>query len=92
MLTIPKNDSKPGVFVFSFPEFFELCVCSVVWSVFDVVHLVVELFLISFTIGCVLSTESCTVPVVVVFPVIAKGENPGVCAVKYWYLSSSPDK
>ncbi|GEM_PF-3823678 len=41
--------------------------------------------------GVLFPVAGCTVvPVAVVLPVIAKGENPGVLAVKYKYLSSSP--
>ena len=52
------------------------------------------LFCISATAeGALFPAAGCTaVPVAIVLPVIAKDENPDVLAVKYKYLSSSPDR
>ena len=65
---------------------------SGVFSVLAAILPVFVLFWVSFTDGCVFSDEGCIVSDAAIFPVIAKGENPGVCAVKYRYLSSSPDR
>jgi hypothetical protein len=88
----PEAISKLGALVHPFPDMFELCVCSGVCSVLATVLPVLVVFWVSFTVSCVLSAEGCIVPVTVVFPVIAKGENPRVCAVKYRYFSSSLDR
>lgn len=69
---IPESISKPGIFVLSFPEEFELCVCSGICSRFAVAFPIMGLVCVSFTTSFAVG-----------FPVIAKGENPEVCAVKY---------
>ena len=90
---IPETISKPGIFVFSFPEMFELCVCLGVCSLFAVVFPVLGLVCVLFTAGLTSLLASCIqVTLSVVFPVIVKGEKPGVWAVKYRSFSSSPDK
>lgn len=71
--------------MFSFADVFELCVFPGVCSAFAVAFPVLSLVCVSFTDGCVLFPLAGCIPVVfaVVFPVIAKEENPGVCAAKY---------
>jgi len=70
--------------VLSFPEVFGLCFCSGVCSTFAAVFTALGLVCVLFPVaGCI------PFPLAVVLPVIAKGENPGVCAVKYRYFSSS---
>jgi len=101
-ITAPKTVAKPGIFALSFPEVFALCCFSGAGSMFAAVlpsffstisvlgsgRIVVSVseFALNPFAGCI------SVPVAVVLPVIAKGENPGVCAVKYRYLSSSSDR
>jgi hypothetical protein len=79
---IPKTASKPGIPGLCFWDGLWLSFCPGVCPVFPAVLPVLVLFWV-FTVDCVLSAEGCIVPVPVVFPVIAKGENPGVWAVKY---------
>jgi len=83
---IPDAISNPGAFVLCFPDAFEPCVfpgvCSVLAAVVAALPVFV-LFWVTFTAGFVLSAEGCIFSSAVVLPVIANGENPGVCAVKY---------
>ena len=87
---------------FPSPEVFGLCCFSgagstfaavlpfffSILSVFDSDRIVVSVseYILDPFAGCI------SVPVAVVLPVIAKGENPGVCAMKYRYLPSSSDR
>jgi hypothetical protein len=78
-----KKVSKPGAFVLPFPEVFGLGVCSGFCSVLVVMFFVFVSVCVTFTFTVyILPSAGCTVPVAVTFPVIAKREKPGVCAVK----------